>query len=205
MESILEIRIQDVTNGPDIQTNQAEAEKVLWSDELFRTLVVQRSRSYVKKSQEQYGGHQVKFPTREEPKVVKYQLKKTYRRLLEMIEEAFEKKNPFFSLAIYYPLAYYIGPDMDKQQRSFAENRQKAVVRLIRIGFLKRFESSARAFEFSCETLMLKLLTWVTKHSQTESEKKRLERWRDQHKKLIEYVHNVVKLLLLRHRSTRRC
>ena len=42
--------------GVDLATNEAEAEQVLWSDDLFRALVVQRSRAYVKKSQEQHGG-----------------------------------------------------------------------------------------------------------------------------------------------------
>ncbi|MDO9349899.1 MAG: helicase-related protein, partial [Deltaproteobacteria bacterium] len=115
-------------------------------------------------------------------------MRKTYGRLLEMVEAAFEKEKPLFSLAVYYPLAYYIGPDMEKQQRAFVENRQREVVGLIRTQFLKRFESSARAFEFSCETLLIKLLAWVTKHSKTDSEKSRLERWKKRNTLIIEYV-----------------
>ena len=85
-------------------------------------------------------------------------------------------------------MAYYEGPDIEQQKRAFAENRQREVVGLIRTQFLKRFESSARAFEFSCEALMLKLLTWATKHSKSESDKRRLERWKRQHAELIGYV-----------------
>ena len=158
--------------GGDLTTNEAEAEQVLWSDDLFRALVVQRSRAYVKKSQEQHGGSQAIFPRREPPRVADYQLRKTYGRLLDMVEKAFEKEKPLFSLAVYYPLAYYIGPDMEKQQRALLENRQKEVVSLIRILFLKRFESSARAFEFSCENLLIKLLAWINKHSTTPADKK---------------------------------
>ncbi|MBM3302164.1 MAG: helicase, partial [Deltaproteobacteria bacterium] len=110
-------------------------------------------------------------------------------RLLRMVEEAFEKDNPLFSLAVYYPLAYYIGPDMEKKDRAFAENRQKEVVGLIKTQFLKRFESSARAFEFSCETLLIRLLAWVTKHSKAEADRRRLERWKRQHAEMIGYVH----------------
>ena len=41
------------------------------------------------------------------------------------------------------------------------KRRQSQVVALIRTQFLKRFESSARAFEMSCQTLLLKLLTFA--------------------------------------------
>ena len=175
-------------NAPSVQTNQAEAEQVLWSDNLFRAIVVQRSRAYVKESQDQHGGSRAIFPTRKPPRVAEYQLRETYGRLLDIVEQAFEKEKPLFSLAIYYPLAYYEGPDIEQQKRAFAENRQREVVGLIRTQFLKRFESSARAFEFSCEALMLKLLTWATKHSKSESDKRRLERWKRQHAELIGYV-----------------
>jgi len=176
-------------DAPSIQTNQVEAEQVLWSDGLFRALVVQRSRAYVKESQKQHGGSEALFPKREPPRVVEYQLRKTYGHLLEMIEDAFEKEKPLFSLAVYYPLAYYIGPDMEKKERAFAENRQREVVGLIKTQFLKRFESSARAFEFSCETLLITLLAWATKHSRTDADKRRLDLWRRRHEDLIEYVH----------------
>jgi len=72
---------------------------------------VQRSRDYVKRSQEQFGGNSVIFPDREDPQVADYSIKKTYGRLLKMIEDAFSKEKPLFSLAIYYPLHYYKGPD----------------------------------------------------------------------------------------------
>lgn len=62
------------------------------------------------------------------------------------------------------------------------------MVALIRTQFLKRFESSARAFEMSCAALLLKLLAFVEKHNQTESEKHRLDRWKHQHADLIGFV-----------------
>src|SRR5215216_836522 len=167
-------------------TDQVEAERVLSGDNLFRSLVVQRSRAYVKQSQLQHGGTQAIFPKREPPKVAEYSVKKTYGHLLSVVEDAFNKKKPLFSLAIYYPLAYYKGTD--ESIDPFSEGRQKQVVGLIRTLFLKRFESSARAFELSCHTLLLKLLAFVTKHSQTKSEKSRLERWKAQHADLVNYV-----------------
>lgn len=187
MEKELEQHIlqqTDTANG--MVTNLAEAEQVLVTDTLFRTLVVQRSRAYVKKSQLQHGGSLTLFPHREDPKVVEYSVKKTYGRLLAMLEAAFAKDKPLFSLAIYYPLAYYKGSD--SSINPLDEGRQREVVGLIRTQFLKRFESSAQVFEMSCQTLLLKLLVWVTKHSQTEAEKHRLDRWIRQHKELIDYV-----------------
>jgi len=106
--------------------------------------------------------------------------------LLDLVEEAFHKDKPLFSLPIYYPLAYYIGPD--ETIDPFQENRQQQVVGLIRTGFLKRFESSAWAFERSCERLMLKLLTWATKQSTAPAQKSRLEQWRRQNRDMIDYV-----------------
>jgi superfamily II DNA or RNA helicase len=169
-----------------VETNEVEAEAVLSGDALFRELVVQRSRAYVKRSQEQQGGDMAAFPVREDPRVAEYSVKKTYGRLLQMIEDAFSKEKPLFSLAIYYPLFYYKGPDADIDP--LAQGRQQQVVGLIKIGFLKRFESSARAFEVSCHKLLLKLLAWATKHSRSDSEKRRLERWKAQHADLVGYV-----------------
>ena len=169
--------------------NQAEAERVLFNDSLFRALVVQRSRAYVRRSQEQHGGAKAIFPKREDPEVVKYDLRKTYGRLLDMIEKAFAKQKPLFSLAMYYPLFYSKAPvDTTRVEVAFRVNRQKQLVRLIRILFLKRFESSARAFDMSCQELLLKMLAFLAKNSETDGEKGRLERWIAQHDDLIKYV-----------------
>lgn len=173
----------DSTEG--VITNLKEAEEVLQNDNLFRSVVVQRSRGYVKASQLQHDGRQAIFPKREDPKVAEYSVKKTYGKLLSMIDQAFSKTKPLFSLAIYYPLAFYKGA---KPVKAFEENRQKQVVALIRIQFLKRFESSAFAFEQSCVNLLYKLLAFVTKHSTTKAEIKRLERWKAQNEEILTYV-----------------
>jgi hypothetical protein len=91
------------------ETNLVEAEKVLAADQVFKKLVVQRSRAYVKKSQEQQGGNVAIFPVREDPKVAAYSVKRTYGRLLGIVEKAFQKEKPLFTLGIYYPL-----PDGDR-------------------------------------------------------------------------------------------
>jgi len=192
----LENDLEEITKEKHIErddtlteTDQVEAQQVLFNDSLFRALVVQRSRAYVRKSQEQYGGKKVPFPTREPPRVADYSLKKVYGNLLAMVEAAFAKEKPLFSLAMYYPLAYPKKPlDSSKEEVAFRINRQKQLVRLIRILFLKRFESSTCAFEISCQDLLLRMLTFVAKHSKTDADKRRLERWKAQNAELIGYV-----------------
>jgi hypothetical protein len=168
-------------------TDAAEAQQVLQNDDLFRALVVQRSRAYVKASQEAEGGTQVLFPKREDPKVAPYSVKKTYGKLLVMIDRAFAKQKPLFSLAIYCPLLYHKEP-ATVPNFEWQEGRQKQVVALIRTQFLKRFESSVLAFEMSCKTILDKLLAFAECHSQTAAERSRLQRWKGQHEALLAKV-----------------
>lgn len=173
-----------VNGDISIETNNAEAGRVLEDDTLFRTLVVQRSRDYVRRSQELQGVSQVMFPVREAPQVAPYSVKATYGKLLGMVEKAFSKKTPLFALAIYYPMFYYRGEKDSDLLR--LDNRQKQVVGLIRTMFLKRFESSVYAFESSCERLFVSLLAWVERNAETPSDESVLERWKNQHSDLIE-------------------
>lgn len=169
--------------GPE-EFNPLEAERVLGSDTLFQELVVQRSRNYVRKSVGKEDGGDVLFPMPKEPKVQEYSVKQTYGKLLDMLEDAFAKKDPLFSLAIYFPLAYYIGKDADKIG-AFEKGRQAQVVRLIRTGFLKRFESSVESFRMSCMRLMKKLLAWAEVHALDVRSKSRVERWKRQNESLL--------------------
>ncbi|HNT34985.1 MAG TPA: helicase-related protein, partial [bacterium] len=173
------------------ETNLVEAEQVLTTDAIFDALVVQRSRAYVQKSQVQQGFSSTLFPVREHPQVAPYSVKKTYGRLLDMVEKAFKKEKPLFVLGIYYPLAYYKGPDVSVDP--MLENRQKQVVSLIRTQFLKRFESSAKSFELSCARLMKKLLAWLTKYAETDHEKRRLDRFLAKEGDLIGHVQKSAK------------
>ena len=158
-----------------------EASDLLSQDGLFRSLVVQRSRAYVKQSQITAGAKEAMFPKREAPKLADYSVKKTYGKLLGLLEKAFNKKQPLFTLPMYYPLAYSKVPVAD----GFAENRQKQVVGLIRILFLKRFESSARAFESSCWQLLYKVMAFVQVNSTTKHEVAAFERWKIHHSELL--------------------
>jgi len=168
----------------DLAEHVQESEETLSSDDIFQELVVQRSRAYARESQIRETGQAAAFPERKPPQVAEYSIRKTYGRLLEIFESAFTDKN-LFSLPMYYPLAWYKGNDTSIDP--FEANRQKQVVGLIRTLFLKRFESSVAAFEASCDRLLGKLLAFLEVHSETDAEKRRLERWKTQHAEILGY------------------
>jgi len=185
--AVMERRMRDelgigagLAGGPSV-----EASDMLADDDVFRALVVQRSRAYAKASQLQERGESASFPERKSPQVAAYSIRASYRRVLDMFEQAFRREHPLFSLSIYYPLAYYTGPDdsIDPLER----NRQQQVVGLIRTMFLKRFESSVYAFEKSLDLLMRKLLAFVEVHSETGDQKRRLEQWKRWNAAVIGY------------------
>lgn len=170
------------TNGVGtVDLDAVKAEEALNQDDLFRELVVQRSRAYVRRSLEQQGGRTIAFPERNDPHVANYSLKKTYGGLLDSLEKAFKKDKPLVSLPIYNPINYKLGDDGEPDP--FLVGRQTQVVALIRTLLLKRFESSAKAFESSCEALLLKLLYFARLHGP-----KYAARWEGQHAALISRV-----------------
>ncbi|MFH0351391.1 MAG: helicase-related protein [Chromatiales bacterium] len=171
---------------PDAAEVITEAQDILAKDAIFKHLVVQRSRAYARASQILETGKAAMFPDRRPPQVAEYSIRKTYGRLLDMFEKAFTRKNPLFTLPMYYPLAWYKGED--KTIDPFEENRQKQVVGLIRTNFLKRFESSVVGFELSCDRLLKKLLAFVQAHSESEPEKKRVERWKLRNADALDYA-----------------
>ncbi len=173
----------DVT---DVSEVIADAQDLLVKDQIFGELVVQRSRAYARESQIRETGKAAAFPVRRAPQVAEYSIRKTYGRLLDMFENAFTRKNPLFTLPMYYPLAWYKGDD--KTIDPFEQNRQKQVVGLIRTNFLKRFESSVVAFEMSCDRLLKKLLAFLEIHSESPTEKKRLERWKTENLEILGYA-----------------
>lgn len=158
-------------HSPDGQIALLPTDK---SSEIFNELVVQRSRKYVRASEaleaQSTNRQKVLFPKREKPQVAHYPLKITYGKLLQAVAKAFDRDKPLFALAIYNPLSYLADspaatPDADARQRQDAAS-QKQLVGLIRTMFLKRFESSAKAFEHSCIRLLRKLLAWTEVHAQ---------------------------------------
>ncbi len=191
MEKELDKRTTEIegVTAENSELNMSLVGDIMDHNILFKELVVQRSRRYVKDSLKQASAGEVLFPLRKRPQVAEYNVKKTYGNLLNKIEEAFSKTQPLFILSVYNPYLRFIGPS--DQKDTFLENRQVQIVRLIRLGFLKRFESSAQAFEMSCRTLMFKLLAWITVHIDDEKGEAKLERWKRRHGDLINYIAEV--------------
>ena len=148
------------------------AERILRDDTLFRETVVQRSRAYVRK-REQFSEKTVEFPDRQPPNVGGYSLKETYGKLLGELRKAFDRDDPLLKLPIYYPMAYARKPPKSVEDKK-EENRQRQIVGLVRTTMLKRFESSWKAFQYTCEDLLLKL---VGAHRTLDE--RRYEKWRD--------------------------
>ncbi len=180
MEEALDRLVEGNGDG-HVELDIISAEQILDQDNLFRALVVQRSRAYVRRSLQQHGGQKVTFPTRKDPQIANYSLYKTYGGLLDSLEKAFKKDKSLVSLPIYNPLGYL--RSTDDELDPFEMGRQKQVVALIRTLLLKRFESSARAFEASCEDLLLKLLYFTQLHGP-----KYARRWEHQHADLLNRI-----------------
>ena len=181
METMLRNRVGQ--DAADAAEHAAEAQDILSTDEIFRHLVVQRSRAYARESQIREHGKAASFPERQDPQVAEYSIRRTYGEMLNLFETAFAKENPLFTLPMYYPLHWYKGPNKDIDP--FEENRQKQVVGLIRTNFLKRFESSVAAFELSCNRLLQKLLAFLEVHSETDAERRILDRWKAQNADIL--------------------
>lgn len=171
---------------PDVAEEIVAADQILTADEIFRHLVVQRSRAYARESQIRETGKAAAFPDRKPPQVAEYSIRKTYGRLLDMFENAFTRRNPLFTLPMYYPLAWYKGPD--KSIDPLEQGRQQQVVGLIRTNFLKRFESSVTAFELSCERLLQKLLAFLEIHCELPTHKGKLQQWKTSNSEILGYA-----------------
>lgn len=170
----------------ELELNTPDVSLRLSADPLFDALVVQRSRSYVKESMKREGDGDVMFPEPRKPTVAEYSVRQTYGKLLDMVADAFHKRDPLFVLGIYNPYAYYKG-DSEEVATALERGRLKQVVALIRTSFLKRFESSAEAFKQSCWRLLMKMLAWMEVHCETDHEKAQFNRWKRKHAKLLDY------------------
>lgn len=154
-----------------------EGEKILRNDDLFKEVVIQRSRAYAKKFFEQKDKGRYLFPVRDIPKVGKYELAKIYGDLFETIKNSFNAKQPFLELSIY---------NTEKRRKekekidSKINNREDQVIMLIRSTLLKRMESSYSAFQSSCEDLLrsnAKFLRYYAKDTWEEWKKDNSDFW----------------------------
>ncbi len=171
------------------QISEEKAREVLNSDELFRSLVVQRSRAYVKRSIEiEDSEKKVMFAKPDPPQVEAYSLKAIYGGLLDKLKRAFDNKRPLLRLPVYSlydkdengEFEYFIGNPDDDDEFNMKSGRQVQVVALIRVLLLKRLESSVVSFRETCENLILKLYSFIEKHDQRQA-----DRWLGQNEELL--------------------
>ena len=152
-----EKRFQEASKHSDWE-GLDEVTRFLEDQRIFKAILIQRSRSYVKES-EAISENRPCFPERQRPRVIDYSLKKVYATLYAELREAFHRESPFLTLALYNTTAY----DKDPDRRTVEYQRQ--VVGLIRTLLLKRLESSFRAFEASTENLLAKMARFLHRHS----------------------------------------
>jgi len=178
-----------ISNGTDEIPGDVSRD-LLGSEELFKNIIVQRSRAYVKRSIElENSDKKVEFPVREKPQVANYSLLKTYGRLLKKVEKAFDSEKPLLRLPVYSlydkdkkgNYLYFIGDPASLDVMDVGRSLQ--VVALIRVLLLKRLESSVAAFKDTCENLLLKLVSFVEEHDNDVA-----KRWRDQNADLIKEI-----------------
>ncbi len=174
---------QEINPGDSAGIDVIEANALLRGDSLFRELVVQRSRAYVKKESGAV------FPEAKQPAVAPYSLKKTYGALLKTMEKAFNKKEPLFSLPPYRPDDFL---KTKKEKDDLESGRQRQVVSLIRTQFLKRFESSAQAFSASSNRLLAKLLAWMERHADVIGKRTHFERWKKQNLEILQKISGLI-------------
>lgn len=172
---------EDITSGP--------AHEEYSTDPIVEALVVQRSRAYVKASQEADSKGAAIFPMREPPKVADYTLSPLQTELLEEVVRSFDSSRSLFRLAIYNPDDGFRRTPAEPfdQAQQFEAGRRGQVVALVKVGFLKRLESSTVAFDHSCQNLFLKLYAFVEKHV-SEDHRGVWERWKDQQAQVISHV-----------------
>jgi superfamily II DNA or RNA helicase len=138
-----------------------DVEEFLLSQPIFRAVLIQRSRKYVKESEKQNPTPPL-FPLRQRPRVVQYSLREVYANIYNEIKEAFNRQNPFLNLALYITESFRKGEPADRKLKD-----QQKVVGLIRTMMLKRLESSYKSFESSIEGLLIKMADFLRVYNPT--------------------------------------
>ena len=168
----------------DSLTDSEKVSQAYDASRLFHHIVVQRSRKYVKQSQIESGEALTLFPHRNYPIEVKYDIEKTCPGLLKTFVKACTPAQKLFYLAIYNPTGYS-HTEAKSEKEILRKGREGALVVLIRTIFLKRFESSTKAFEASCWGLMGKLIAWVELHIESEADKRMYTAWRNRNSDML--------------------
>lgn len=184
--------------GSNVSESIDVSDDIFRGDKLVNQLVVQRSRSYVKKSLSKEEGDKVLFSVRKPPVVANYSLRKSYGKLIEHFVDSFDRKDPrtgknmpILALAVYSPYedVYYVGDKSKIDEMAFG--RQQQVVNLIRLLLLKRFESSIEAFKETCIRIYARLRKFITDYRQ-DGNARLLERFLNKHDQISSFVDDFI-------------
>lgn len=127
-------------------------------DPVLKHVLVQRSRKYIKDAEER-AGRDILFPARTIYPIVEYSLREVYANLYQELQIAFNRQDPFLTLAVYNTAKYHRNPERQM------EHRQTQVIGLIRTLLLKRLESSWKSFEVSVEKLLVKMAASLRRYA----------------------------------------
>lgn len=127
-------------------------------DPVLKHVLVQRSRKYIKDAEER-AGRDILFPARTIYPIVEYSLREVYANLYQELQIAFNRQDPFLTLAVYNTAKYHRNPERQM------EHRQTQVIGLIRTLLLKRLESSWKSFEVSVEKLLVKMAATLRRYA----------------------------------------
>lgn len=154
------------------------ARELLSGDRLLKHVLIQRSRAYAIQTEKQTS-QQLVFPLRSDPKLIRYSIRGIYGKIFDQTVQAFTANAvPHLRLAIYTPEAFRRG-DQNKTVR----NSEDQLLGLLRTIFIKRLESSYRAFEGSCEDLLQKFCLFLRTHAQNI-----WEEWKQPHADLLQTI-----------------
>lgn len=194
----MEKALENITNSTSVDTNSDESDLIFKSDMLVNELVVQRSRSYVKKSLSISESENVLFPKRLPPTVANYSMRNSYGKLIDDFVDSFYRKDketgrsvPILALPVYSPYEeeYFKGDESKIDEMK--KGRQTQIVNLIRQLLLKRFESSIAAFEETSVRIFIRLQKFLEDYKEYGNERE-INRFYQRRQRIIEYTHKYI-------------
>ena len=114
-----------------------------------------------------------------------------YKRQVEAFSAREDEE--LFKLSLYYPYDYYREELDPPEDIDLLKGRLKQIVRLVRTGFLKSFESSIHSFEWRCNRMLLKVLSWLKEHRIDSESEARYNEWLVRNKEVYEHALNFTK------------
>lgn len=194
----MEKALENATNSTSVDTNSDESDIIFKSDMLVNELVVQRSRSYVKKSLSISEQENVMFPNRLPPTVANYSMRNSYGKLIDDFVDSFYRKDnetgrsvPILALPVYSPYEdEYFKGDITKIDE-MKKGRQTQIVNLVRQLLLKRFESSIAAFEETCIRIFIRLLKFLEDYKEYGSDRE-IKRFYQRRQRIIDYANSYI-------------